>query len=156
MQESAAGRGLSGNEQYGRGPLPNDRALIMNAGLTYNFDGGFSTTILAKFQTGTPLSAFYGLQDYDNSGELPVGGRGAQGRTPNTIAFDGSAQYLMKLSGTKSIAFRADVFNILNTHIAQTYDQNLEVSYGVPDGNYGNVTSYQQSRRVRLGFKFQF
>ncbi|MBI3488060.1 MAG: TonB-dependent receptor [Acidobacteria bacterium] len=156
MQEHRDTRGLTGKEQYARGPLPNDRAVIMNAGLTYNWDSGFSSSLLAKFQTGTPLSAFYGLQDYDNSGELPAGGRGAEGRTPNTIAFDYSGQYLMKLGGTKSISFRADVFNLFNVHKPVSMDQNLDRSYNVANGNYGNVLTYQQSRRIRLGLKFQF
>ncbi len=155
-QESADVRGLSGKEQYATGPLPNDRAVIMNAGLTYNWDSGFSSSVLAKFATGTPLSAFYGLQDYDNSGELPVGGRGAEGRMPNSLVFDYSGQYLMKLGGTKSISFRADVFNFFNHHVIRTQDQNLDVSYGVPNLNYGNALNYTQSRRVRVGFKFQF
>ena len=156
IQEGADTRGLTGKEQYARGPLPNDRAVIMNAGFNYMWDNGFSSALLAKFQTGTPLSAFYGLQDYDNAGELPAGGRGAEGRTPNTLAFDYSGQYLMKLGGTKTIAFRADIFNLFNVHKATSLDQNLDVSYGVPNGNYGNVLRYQQSRRIRLGFKFQF
>ncbi|MFN7958941.1 MAG: TonB-dependent receptor [Holophagaceae bacterium] len=156
MQESADTRGLTGYEQYATGPLPNDRALIMNAGLTYNWASGFSSTVLAKFQTGTPLSSFYGLQDYDNSGELPAGGRGAEGRTPSTLAFDYSGQYLMKLGGTKIISFRADVFNLFNVHKPTRYDQNLDTAYGVPNGNYGNVLNYQTSRRIRLGVKFQF
>ncbi len=156
MQESADTRGLTGNEQYARGPLPNDRAVIANAGLTYNFDNGFSSTALVKFQTGTPLSAFYGLQDYDNAGELPAGGRGAMGRTPNTVAIDYSGQYLMKLPGTQSISFRVDIFNVFNSQKPTSFDQNLDVSYGVPNGNYGNVTAYQTARRVRLGVKYQF
>ncbi len=155
-QELADTRGLTGKEQYATGPLPNDRAVIANAGLTYNWDSGFSSSFLAKFQTGSPKSAFYGLQDYDNSGELPAGGRGAEGRQPNTIAFDYSGQYLMKLSGTKSISFRADVFNLFNSHRVTRTDQNLDISYGVPNGNYGNVLNYQTSRRVRVGVKFQF
>jgi hypothetical protein len=156
MQESADTRGLTGKEQYARGPLPNDRAVIANAGLTYNWDSGFSSSLLAKFQTGTPKSAFYGLQDYDNAGELPAGGRGAEGRQPNTLAFDYSGQYMMKLGGTKRISFRADVFNFFNVHQVTRTDQNLDVSYGVANGNYGNVLNYQTSRRVRLGFKFEF
>jgi hypothetical protein len=87
---------------------------------------------------------------------MPAGGRGAEGRTPNTLAFDYSGQYLMKLGGTKSISFRADVFNFFNTHKPVSMDQNLDRGYNVPNGNYGNVLTYEQSRRVRLGFKFQF
>jgi len=155
-QEGGIGRGLAGTEQYARGPLPNDRAVIANAGFTYNWDNGFSSSVLAKFQTGTPLSSFYGLADYDNAGELPVGGRGASGRTPNTLAFDYSGQYMLKLAGSKRLTFRADVFNVFNVHRPTRFDQNLDVSFGVDNGNYGNVLNYQTSRRVRVGIKFEF
>ena len=156
MEEAGAGRGLTGNEQFSIGPLSNDRAVIANAGFTYNWDNGFSSTVLGKFQTGTPLSKLYGLIDYDNAGELPAGGRGGWGRTPNQLTFDWSGQYMMKLGGAKRIAFRADVFNFFNASKASTFDQNYEASVGVVNLNYGNVLTYQTARRVRLGFKFQF
>lgn len=156
MEEAAAGRGLTGNEQFSIGPLSNDRAIIANAGFTYNWDNGFSTTLLSKFQTGTPLSKLYGLIDYDNAGELPAGGRGGWGRTPNTITFDWSGQYMLKLHGSQRIAFRADVFNLFNASRPMTYDQNYEASVGVVNLNYGNVATYQRARQVRLGFKYQF
>ncbi len=156
VEEAAAGRGLTGNEQFSIGPLSNDRAIIANAGFTYNWENGFSSTLLAKFQTGTPLSKLYGLIDYDNAGELPAGGRGGWGRTPNIISFDWSGQYMMKLRGTQRISFRADVFNLFNASRPTTYDQDYEASVGVVNLNYGNVATYQHARQVRLGFKYQF
>lgn len=156
MQEKAAGRGLTGNEQFSIGPLSNDRAIVANAGFTYNWDNGFSSTLLSKFQTGTPLSKLYGLISYDNSGELPAGGRGGWGRTPNIITFDWSGQYMMKLPGTQRISFRADVFNLFNASRPTTYDQDWEASVGIQNLNYGNVLTYQVARQVRLGVKYQF
>ncbi len=149
-------RGLTGNEAFASGPLPNDRAVIVNAGYTYNWENGLSLTGLAKFQTGTPLNKFYGLIDYDNAGELAAGGRGAEGRTPNTLAFDLSTQYAMKLGATQRLTFRADIFNLFNASKPTSYDQNYEASVDVLNGNYKNITSYQTARRVRLGVKYQF
>lgn len=156
MVEHEHGRGLTGDEHFASGPLPNDRAIILNGGLTYSMDNGFSVTVLSKFQTGQPLSKFYGLIDYDNAGELAAGGRGAQGRTPSTITFDMSTQYIWKLANKHTVTFRADVFNLFNAHKAVTFDQNFEGSVDVPNGNYGNVLAYQTARQVRLGVKYQF
>ena len=89
-------RGLTGDEAFASGPLPNDRTVVANAGVTYSWDFGFSLTTLVKFQTGTPLNKFYGLIDYDNTGELAAGGRGSQGRTPNTLNFDLSGQFRLE------------------------------------------------------------
>ena len=149
-------RGLTGDEAFASGPLPNDRTVVANAGVTYNWDFGFSLTTLVKFQTGTPLNKFYGLIDYDNAGELAAGGRGSQGRTPNTLNFDLSGQYVMKLANKHQVSFRADVFNLWNVHKPTSYDQNFEASVDAPNQNFLNVLTYQTSRRIRLGVKYQF
>ncbi|HJV49170.1 MAG TPA: carboxypeptidase regulatory-like domain-containing protein [Geothrix sp.] len=149
-------RGLTGEEAFASGPLPNDRAVIVNAGLTYNWDNGFSTSVLVKIQTGTPLNKFYGLIDYDNTGELAAGGRGSQGRTPSTTNFDWSGSYTWKFKGTQSLNFRMDVFNLFNASKPTAYDQNYEASVDAPNANFMNYTAFQTARRVRLGVKYQF
>lgn len=154
--EKAAGRGLTGGEMFATGPLPADRALILNGGFTYNWDFGFSAGLLSRFETGTPVNAYYAGIDYDNSGELPSGGRGNLGRTPNTLNFDGTFTYTMKLKGAKSLAFRADVFNLFNVHKVTSVDQDYEASVGVYNNNFMNALTYQSSRRIRLGVKFSF
>lgn len=149
-------RGLTGDEAFASGPLPNDRTVVANGGITYQWDFGFSLTTLVKFQTGTPLNKLYGLIDYDNSGELAAGGRGSQGRTPNTVNFDLSGQYVWKLANKHQIAARIDVFNLWNVHKPVSYDQDFESSVDAPNGNFMNVLAYQTARRVRLGLKYQF
>jgi hypothetical protein len=149
-------RGLTGEEAFASGPLPNDRTVVANGGLTYSWDSGFSLTTLVKFQTGTPLNKFYGLIDYDNTGELAAGGRGSQGRTPNTLNFDLSSQYIWKLANKHQISARMDVFNLWNVHKPTSFDQNFEASVDAPNANFLNVLAYQTSRRIRLGVKYQF
>jgi hypothetical protein len=155
-------RGLTGNEAFASGPLPNDRAVIVNASLAYTWDSGFATAFLVKIQTGTPLNKFYGLIDYDNAGELAAGGRGSEGRTPSTMAVDWDVSYTMKIHGTQSLKFSADVFNLFNASKPQNYDQNYEASVDAINANYGNTLStvatnaYQNARRVRIGVKYQF
>ncbi len=149
-------RGLTGDEAFASGPLPNDRTVIMNGGVTYSWDMGLSLSTLVRFQTGTPLNKFYGLIDYDNTGELAAGGRGSQGRTPNTLNFDLSSQYTWKITPKHRITFRADIFNLWNVHKPTAYDQNYEGAVDVPNANFGNIAAYQTARRIRLGLKYQF
>jgi hypothetical protein len=77
------------------GPIIKDRLFYFIA---------FSLTTLVKFQTGTPLNKLYGLIDDDNSGGLAAGGRGSMGRTPNTLNFDLSGQYIWKLANKHQIS----------------------------------------------------
>ncbi|WP_285723709.1 TonB-dependent receptor [Geothrix rubra] len=149
-------RGLTGEEAFASGPLPNDRTVVANGGLTYQWDSGFSLTTLVKFQTGTPLNKLYGLIDYDNNGELAAGGRGSQGRTPNTLNFDLSAQYVWTMANKHQISARVDVFNLWNVHKPVTYDQDYEAAVDAPNANFMNVLTYQTARRIRLGVKYQF
>jgi len=149
-------RGLTGNELFATGPLPNDRAVIVNAGLTHTWDNGFSTSALVKFQTGTPLNKLYGIIDYGNGGELAAGGRGSQGRTPNTLAVDWSGSYTWKIRSTQSVNFRADIFNLFNASKPTAYDQYYELSPDTLNINFMNTTAFQTARRVRLGVKYQF
>jgi hypothetical protein len=149
-------RGLTGEEAFASGPLPNDRTVVANGGVTYQWDFGFSLTTLVKFQTGTPLNKLYGLIDYDNNGELAAGGRGSMGRTPNTLNFDLSGQYVWKLANKHQISLRADIFNLWNVHKPVTYDQDYEAAVDAPNANFMNVLNYQTARRVRLGLKYQF
>ncbi|GLH73521.1 membrane protein [Geothrix limicola] len=149
-------RGLTGEEAFASGPLPNDRAVIMNAGMSYNWDNGFATGFVVKIQTGSPLNKFYGLIDYDNAGELAAGGRGAMGRTPSTMNFDWTGSYTWKIKGTQSLNFKMDVFNLFNASKVTAYDQNYERSVDTINVNFMNISGYQTARRVRLGVKYQF
>ncbi len=156
MLEREQGRGLTGDEMFAIGPLPGDRVLAINASGNYTFDFGLSTGMVWRFATGTPLNAYYAGIDYDNSGELPAGGRGNQGRTPSTWTFDWTVNYAMKLGGSKKLEFRADIFNVLNSHKPTSFDQNYEASVNVQNLNYKNVLTYQTARQVRLGVKYSF
>lgn len=156
LKETEQGRGLTGEEMFALGALPADRAIIINAGVTYSWDMGLSAGALGRAETGTPISKYYAGVDYDNSGELPSGGRGSYGRTPTTYNIDGTLTYTYKLPGVKRLDFRADVFNLFNTHKTISFDQNYEASVGVINNNYENALAYQTARRIRLGVKFIF
>jgi hypothetical protein len=157
-------RGLTGEELYAKGPLGNDRPLVINTGLTYAWDNGFSTGVVVRWQSGTPLNKLYAIIDYDNPGELPAGGRGSQGRTPDTYTFDWSGSYMMKIRGTHSLSFKAEVFNLFNASKPINYDQDFDRGTDTPNLNFlntaasstGNFGAYQSGRQVRLGVKYQF
>jgi hypothetical protein len=160
---SDASRGLTGQEQYLIGALNTDRTLVINLGGSYNFDMGLTLGLSSRYLTGTPITSYLAHPVYENSGEVPVYGRGTEGRLPSRFLMDFSAQYNMKVGEKKRLTFIANVFNFFNQQKITNLDTNVDVGYGVANPNYMRPTSitggnmaYDQGRRVRLGIKFSF
>ncbi len=149
-------RGLTGWEQYLPGALPTDRTLVANLGLTYNWSFGLTTGIVARYATGNPITSYYAHPVYENAGEVPLYGRGVEGRLPSTFTLDLSANYSWKLGGKYDLGFRADIFNLLNSHEITAKDTNLDLGLGADNPNYMKVTAYQTARRVRVGVSLKF
>ncbi|MBK9797197.1 MAG: TonB-dependent receptor [Holophagaceae bacterium] len=166
-----SGRGLTGNEQFLIGALPSDRTLVINAGGSYNLDLGFNVGFTARYLTGTPITSYLAHPVYENAGEIPVYGRGVEGRLPSRFLFDLAAQYTLKLGGSKQLIFLANVFNVFNQQKVTALDTNQDVgiapippavpnypnvNYMRPTGVIGGTPAYDDGRRVRLGVKFSF
>lgn len=149
-------RGLTGREQFLIGALPTDRTLVVNSGGSYNLDMGLNLGITARYLTGTPTTSYLAHPVYENAGEVPVYGRGVEGRLPSRFVLDFSAQYALKLGGNKRLTFVANAFNFFNQQKVTALDTNLDVGLGAPNVNYGRALTYDTGRRVRLGAKFTF
>ena len=149
-------RGLTGREQFLIGALPSDRTLVMNAGGSYTFNMGLNVGFTARYQTGTPLTSYLAHPVYENAGEIPVYGRGVEGRLPSRFLLDLAAQYSFKFSGTKRLTFVANVFNFFNQQKVTAMDTNVDVGIDTVNPNYMTPSTYDTGRRTRLGVKFSF
>jgi hypothetical protein len=156
-------RGLTGREQYLIGALPSDRTLVVNSGGSYQFDMGLNVGFTARYQTGTPITSYLAHPVYENAGEIPVYGRGVEGRLPSRFLLDLAAQYAFKLGGSKQLTFIANVFNTFNQQKVTALDTNVDVGLGSTNPNYmrptgvvGGTPAYDDGRKVRLGVKFSF
>jgi hypothetical protein len=144
-------------DQVRAGVLPTDRRHQLKLFSNYTWKGvnlGMGWSIIS----GTPISKFLDHPVYANSGEVPVGGRGSQGRTEWTFPLNLHADYAWKLGETKRVKFLADLFNVTNQVRPFTINQNAEVngSPGTPNADFLKVASYQAPFSARLGVRFEF
>lgn len=154
--------GLLG-DQYKPGVLPTDRTHQFKFYGNYtwkNVNFGLSWRILS----GTPISKLLDHPGYLNAGEVPVGGRGAFGRSQVQYPLDFHGDYTWKVKEKASVKFLADLFDIGNSTWVNYVDQNAEVggSPGTPSpdflhpGGLSNVNAYTRPFYARLGVRFEF
>jgi outer membrane receptor for ferrienterochelin and colicin len=161
--------GLLG-DQFATGPLNTDRKHVVNVYGSYAFKGGSSLNIGGgvHMETGVPISAFYAHPAYLNAGEVPVGGRGALGRSDTFTRLDLHADYPIKLSDKRKVTVSADVFNLFDSQKVRQTDQFVESTFGQlnPDftqpgfkpgfGPANSTIAYQPPRSIRFGVKLDF
>jgi hypothetical protein len=156
-------RGLTGQEQFLVGALPSDRTLVVNTGGSYTWDMGLNVGFTARYLTGTPITSYLAHPVYENAGEIPVYGRGVEGRLPARFLLDLAAQYSFKLGKSQRLTFIANAFNAFNQQKVTALDTNVDVgintvnpNYMRPTGVVGGTPAYDAGRRVRLGVKYTF
>ena len=162
-------------DQFAVGPLNTDRRHIINVFGSYGFGkergfkrlNGLNLGLNFHFETGLPISRFDPHPVYLNVGELPVGGRGSVGRTPNYGRFDVHTDYAWSLSETKRVKFIADFFNVFNSQKLRRPDENAALDFVGGGGNPPNpdflkpaplpqTTGYYLPFNMRLGIRFEF
>ncbi len=152
--------GALGN-QFTPGYLPTDRRNVLNAFFSYTADRGVKGLTIGssiRVQSGTPLSVLGNHPVYTNSGEVPIGGRGALGRTPTSGQVDLKLDYPVRLSEHFTLRAGADLFNITDARPVFTVDQanarNFQPAGSNPD--FQLPLSYQQPFQSRFSIKLEF
>jgi hypothetical protein len=166
--------GLLG-DQFRPGWLSTDRRAVGNLFLSYNVGSdspgflhhakGLTTGIGFRGQSGVPLSLLGDHPAYFNQGEVPIGGRGAAGRTPSTVQMDLKGEYALPIHERMTLKMAMDMFNVTNSQY-QTgrvqYSQQTAPGYPVigntPNLNkdYGRPTSFQGPFYARATIRFEF
>jgi len=156
--------GLLG-DQTTPGLLNTDRRMVFNGDVSYvinentkyvNFLKGLNVGTNVRGMSGTPLSAFASHPIYQNTGEVPVGGRGTKGVTPSRHQIDLHADYPVKLHEGQALKFAFDAFNVLDSKFTASRNQNLDTSPGVANPDYNKIASYQNPFYARASVKFEF
>jgi Carboxypeptidase regulatory-like domain/TonB-dependent Receptor Plug Domain len=155
-------------DQYKVGPLNTDRRHVVNAYVSYVF----SSTILknlelgtgVQVQSGTPISEFADHPAYGNAGEVPIGGRGKDGRTPVSGMVNVHIDRPFKVTEKSQLHLTADLFNITNSKPILNIDQNSGINFS-PDPNPDflkvtnntlNTLGYQAPFYARFSFRWVF
>ncbi len=162
-------------DQFRPGWLSTDRRSVGNLFLSYTvaadspyvgrFAKGLTTGVGLRGQSGVPLSLLGDHPAYFNQGEVPIGGRGAAGRTPASIQLDLKGEYALPLHEGKVLKLALDAFNVTNSQF-QTgrvqYTQQTATGYPIvgstPNLNldYGRPTSFQGPFYARATIRFEF
>lgn len=156
-------------DQFAIGPLNSDRRHIVNAYGSYSFSkdrgfhmlNGLNLGLNTHFETGLPINALLAHPVYLNAGEVPQGGRGSLGRTPNYMRFDAHADYAFRVTEKTHLKFVADFFNVFNSQKVRLPDQNKSLTFDPVLGNPPNPDflkpiSYYAPFNMRLGLRFEF
>lgn len=144
-------------DQFKVGPLPTDRRHIANLYGNYLVKGKLNLGFGWSAQSGVPLSKLMAHPSYANAGEVPVGGRGAFGRTPTQHYTDMRAEYRIPIQGdSKKIRLAADLFNIFNQKTVTNIDQNFESAPGADNADFMKPLSYHRPFYARFAVRFEF
>ena len=127
-------------DQFAVGVLPTDRRHIVNLYGNYMFKD-INIGLGWQAMTGAPLSKFLSHPAYGNAGEIPVGGRGAFGRTPFENYFDAQVEYRLPIKSEKfKMKTAADIFNVFNRQTTTAIDQFYELDGAVLNTDFGKPT----------------
>jgi hypothetical protein len=151
--------GLLG-QQFQQGYLNTDRRQVGNIYGSYVIPNGFMKRFTAgiglRGSSGTPISELGAHPVYTDPGEVPIGGRGSVGTTASNYQLDLHADYPLQLGERYRIKFAFDTFNVSNSRSLTSVDQDVALSYGVPDADYLKPTSFQRAFYGRGSIRFEF
>lgn len=156
-------------DQFKPGVLNTDRQHIINGFFTYVFDKsavkGLTLGTGVRIQTGTPLNRLAAHPVYENAGEVPIGGRGALGRTPTTGTVDFHGDYPIRITEKGRLHLGVDLFNIGFAKRIQFINQNQDLGFGTPNADFlkpanqvGTLANdaFQSPFVARVFVKFEF
>jgi hypothetical protein len=159
------------NSQFANGDLSSDRRNVGHLFLSYNV--GSDTPIFGKLkgltigtglrgQSGVPLSRLGDHPAYLNQGEVPVGGRGAGGRTPASLQLDMHTEYSLPVKEKYTVKMGMDMFNVTNSQYELSRVQFLQTSalgIGIPPNlnvDYNRPTAFQTPFYARAVIRVEF
>jgi outer membrane receptor protein involved in Fe transport len=166
--------GLLG-DQFTPGYLSTDRRAVGSLFLSYSIGSdtpfvhalkGLQTGAGLRGQSGVPLSLLGDHPIYLNQGEIPIGGRGAAGRTPSASELDLHLSYPVPLGshwGEKyNLKLAMDMFNVTNSQFETGRDQYTQVGNNAVgaapplNADYNRPTSFQNPFYARGTVAFEF
>lgn len=119
-------------DQFAIGDLNTDRRYVLNGFFSYTLDRsklkGMELGTSVHISSGTPLNNLGNHPAYNNQGEVPIGGRGALGRTPVSGGVDFKMDYPFKVTEKSTLKLGADLFNLANSKTVLFIDQNNALS----------------------------
>lgn len=150
------------NGRLGAGPLPTDRThdlkLYGTCALPWSVHLGAGLSARSGIPL-TPRAADPVTNRVGAIGEAPRGAGiltvdGFRTRTSWESSLDLHGDLPVTVGGGR-VVLMADVFNVLDTQAVTTYDQNTQRAFKLANPDFGQRTSYQEPRTVRLGVRLE-
>jgi outer membrane receptor protein involved in Fe transport len=155
------------------GILPLDRPNQVKLYGNYTFNMGLNLGMGINLSDGKPLTPMAANPNYSSAGEIPMAARGTgiqtvdgfMTRTPFESQVDLQASWTTKIGGARRLTFLADVFNLFNQNRITGYDQDVQLTAGAPNPDFGKPVNsllsgtppqYQAPRNLRVGVRFEF
>ncbi len=146
--------------QFESGYLNTDRRHIGNLYGSYVVPRSFLKNLTGGLglhaASGTPITNFGAHPVYDNAGEIPLGGRGAVGRTASNYSLDLHADFPVNFSDTKRLKLTWDVFNVTNSRSLLAVDQDSALNSTTLNADYLKPTDFQRAFYARGAVRFEF
>ena len=123
---------------------------------------GLTLGLGMRGQSGVPLSLLGDHPIYLNQGEVPIGGRGAAGRTPSASQLDVHIDYPIHFGERYSLKLAMDMFNVTNSQFQTARVQFTQLGSpavgAVPPLNqdYGRPSAFQGPMYARGSVRFEF
>ncbi|HEY0786325.1 MAG TPA: hypothetical protein VGD62_10670, partial [Acidobacteriaceae bacterium] len=147
-------------DQYVPGFLNTDRRNVGNVYGSYVVPSGFMKRLTAgmgfRGSSGQPITNFGAHPVYHSSGEIPLGGRGSEGRNASNYQLDVHTDYPTKLGEKYSLKVAFDAFNITNSRSLLSVDQDSALSYGDPNKDFLKPLAFQRAIYGRGSVRLEF
>jgi Carboxypeptidase regulatory-like domain len=147
-------------DQFAIGPLNQDRRSVANLYGSYLIPRSplKNLTVGAglRGQSGTPISQLAAHPVYQNAGEVPIGGRGIEGRTPPNVQLDLHSDYPVSVGERYKLKFAWDMFNVTNSRPVMYRTQNAQTTYGVQNADFLKPEAFQRAFYARGSLRIEF
>jgi len=152
--------GLLG-DQFLPGYLNTDRRNVANLYGSYTVPNGFLRKLTAgaglRATTGTPISRLASHPVYQDTGEIPIGGRGTFGTLSTALQLDLHTAYPISLGDKGVVNLAFDGFNVTNSQFNRTVNQNIDTGFqSGADPTFNSPTSFQRAFYGRFAVRYEF
>ena len=147
--------------QFQPGYLNTDRRNVGNLYGSYSVSNGMFRKLTGgiglRGQTGTPISRLASHPVYQNTGEIPIGGRGTAGTTPTTLQLDTHLDYPISFGDKGSLKVAFDGFNVTNSKFTTAVNQNIDTGFQTgADPTFRSPLSFQRAFYGRFSVRYEF
>ncbi len=146
-------------DQFTPGFLNTDRRQVGNLYGSYLLPGTLAKNLTIgiglRGESGIPITNLGAHPVYDNAGEIPIGGRGALGRTPSDTSLDIHTDYPLNLEKYR-MKFGWDMFNVTNSRKQTFVDQDSALNATTQNVDFLKPLAFQRAFYARGSVRFEF